>query len=259
MTTAKNARERTIERQLLLGRTAVVTGASQGIGRSIALAFAREGARVAICARSAEALRDVVEEIRSAGGQSLDYCADVTDAKQVHDFFQRTRAAYGPIDVLVNNAGVSARTAVIDPTSQGWQLNIDTNLTAIFTCCRLAAADLIARKGCVINIASLSGRTGSGNVGYSAAKAGCIGLTRALARELGPLGVRVNAIAPGAIDTALIADWDANKQARVVAATALGRLGTPDEVARTAVFLASYESSFITGATIDVNGGQFMG
>lgn len=235
---------------------ALVTGASGGIGRAIALAFAQKGYGVALhyhTRREEAAL--TAEAIRAGGGRAEVFAADLTQEDQVEGLFSGIEAAWGPVDVLVNNAGTAWQGLLTDMSLAEWRQVLDTDLTSVFLCCRRALPGMIGRKeGCVINISSMWGQQGAScEAAYSAAKAGVIGLTKALAQEEGPSGVRVNCIAPGVIRTPMNGHLSADDLDALREETPLMRIGDPEDVARAAVFLA--ESPFITGQVLGVNGG----
>ncbi len=237
-------------------KTVLVTGASGAIGRAIALAFAPKGYRVAVHyhTRREEALA-AVEEIRGNGGWAEAFGADLTQEEQVTRLFDQAERALGKIRVLVNNAGVAWQGLLTDMSLSEWRRVLDGDLTSAFLCCRRALPGMIReRSGCIVNISSMWGQQGAScEAAYSAAKAGLIGLTKALAQEEGPSGVRVNCIAPGLIDTPMNSHLSPADLEALREETPLLRIGTPEDVAEAAVFLA--ESPFITGQVLGVNGG----
>jgi 3-oxoacyl-[acyl-carrier protein] reductase len=243
------------------GRVTLVTGASRAIGAAIATAFGREGAMVAVnYHRSPDRAAEVVAAIEKAGGKALALSADVADGAAVRALVQRTAAAFGPIDVLVNNAGI-LNAAPLDQMSDAvWDEMMATNLRSVFLCARAVLPAMLARgRGKIINVTSQLGQKGMPNHShYAAAKAGVIGFTRALAREVGPRGLHVNAIAPGPIETELIGPITEEFRREKTVIFALRRFGLPDEVAPTAVFLASDDSSYYAGQTLCPNGGDVM-
>lgn len=237
----------------------LVTGASGGIGRAIALAFGERGCAVTVHyhTRREEALR-TAELVRSAGGRAAELSGNLAQEEAAEELFDQAEALLGPVDVLVNNAGTAWQGLLTDMSLAQWRQIIDTDLTSVFLCCRRALPSMIRRKaGCIINISSMWGQMGAScEAAYSAAKAGVIGLTKALALEEGPSGVRVNCIAPGVIDTPMNGRLSPADMQALREETPLMRIGTPEDVARAAVFLA--ESPFLTGQTLGVNGGFVM-
>jgi 3-oxoacyl-[acyl-carrier protein] reductase len=245
----------------LKNRTALVTGASQGIGRATALALAQAGARVAAAARSAEKLASVVAEIEAAGGEAVAVPMDVGDAEQVKTGVRTAIEKLGKLDILVNNAAITRDGLALRMKLEDWEAVLRTNLTGAHLCAQQALAAMIrARYGRIINVTSVVAETGNaGQVNYVAAKAGLIGLTRALAVEVASRNITVNAIAPGFIVSPMTAPLPQQMRDDLVARIPLGRMGTDAEVAAAAVFLASDEAGYITGAVLEVNGGLHMG
>lgn len=246
----------------LEGKTALVTGAATGIGRAIAIALAAAGARVAVNHHGrAHDARLVVKEIAAAGTSTIEVEADVTSAAKVQRMVRKVEDALGPIDILVNNAGVILEKPFLETTDEDWDYVVDTDLKAVFLCCRAALPSMQSRgAGVVINVASELGVIGRELYApYCAAKAGVIGLTRSLAREFAP-HVRVNAIAPGPVDTPMLSVEHMSPEvlARERAIPA-GRVGNPQEIAGTAVFLASDLASFYYGQVLSPNGGAWIG
>ena len=237
------------------GQVVLVTGASRGIGRAIAEVFAQAGARVGLVARTAATLEDTAAAL--GPGQGLVLPADVADETQVNGAVAQLMATWGRIDVLINNAGLISFGPLGQIEPAEWNRVIEANLTGAYLCARAVAPTMERQAGGqIINITSVAAQTGgvSGGVHYSASKGGMAALTKSLARDLAPAGVRVNSIAPGQID----ADPDLltpEARARVTAMIPLGRLGEPEEIAYGALFLASPMAGYITGATLDVNGG----
>lgn len=254
---------------LLHGKTAVVTGASRGIGKAIALRFAREGAWVLInCASNVEKAETVVREIEAmkatgaapetAGAEVAQF--SVSDGKAVDAAFARLMETRGRIDVLVNNAGITRDNLSLRISEDDWDAVLDTNLKGAFLCARAAIRPMMkARIGSIINMSSVVGEMGnSGQANYCASKSGLFGLTKSLARELGSRAIRVNAIAPGFIDTEMTANLpEAAKQA-MLDNIALKRFGSPEDIADVAAWLASDQSAYVTGQVISVNGGLYM-
>lgn len=241
----------------LSGRTVLVTGASRGIGRATAMVFARAGAKVALAARTADQLEEAAQEIRNAGGEAIARTADVAVEEDVHKIVTQMVDQWGRIDVLINNAGLINFGPLHEITPDAWSRVIAANLTGPFLLAR-AVAPIMEKQhfGRIVNITSVSAQTGgvSGGVDYTSSKGGLAAMTKTLARDLAPHGVTVNAISPGQID----ADPElltAEQREKVTAMIPLGRLGEPEEIAYAALFLASPMADYITGTTIDVNGG----
>jgi 3-oxoacyl-[acyl-carrier protein] reductase len=237
------------------GRVALVTGANRGIGAATARELGGAGASLVLVGRDLAQLQQVAGQI---GDSALACVADVTDSVQVRHSVDQALARFGRIDVLVNNAGRNSRGAYDTLTSAEFVDIHDVNLYAPFAYVQLVAGGMRERRwGRIINIASISAQTGgvSGSVAYSSSKAGLIGMTRTLARDLGPFGVTVNAIAPGQIETDMSHVLTEAERTSITASIPLGRLGSPEDIAHTVRFLASEEAGYITGATLDVNGG----
>ena len=245
----------------LKGRVALVTGASQGIGRATALALAQAGARVAAAARNAEKLASAVAEIEALGGEALAVPMDVADGEQIKAGFRRTTEKFGKLDILVNNAAITRDGLAVRMKAEDWDAVLRTNLTGAHLCAQQAMSVMMrARYGRIINVTSVVAETGNpGQVNYVAAKAGLIGLTRALAVEVASRSITVNAVAPGFIVSPMTDPLPANVKEALLARVPLGRMGTDAEVAAAIVFLASEEAGYITGAVLDVNGGLRMG
>ena len=239
------------------GQVAIVTGGATGIGRAIVDVLARDGATVAVVARNLERAEAACAEVRAAGGAAQAFAADVADAAAVQAAFDAVLKALGRIDILVNNSGVTRDGLVLRMTDAQWSEVLATNLTGTFHCCRAAARTLLKQKsGRIVNITSVVGQMGNpGQANYVASKAGVIGLTKTLARELGKSGVRVNAVAPGFIETPMTAAVPQGVLASMAEKTPLLRLGKPEEIAAVYCFLASDDASYITGAVINVDGG----
>jgi len=242
-------------------KTAIVTGARRGIGGAIALALAKEGANVVVSDISQEDCQKVVSEIEGLGRKGLALKCNVTSRAEVEDMVKRTVAEFGKVDILVNNAGIISFKPFLELTDEDWDNTLNVNLKGQFLCARAVAKEMAKNKwGRIINIASIS----SGGCGiafplvahYTASKGGVVALTEALALELTPLGINVNAICPGAIDTDMVKGVKEGGQLeRVLLRIPKGRLGQPEDIANLAVFLASEESDYISGAAIVIDGG----
>ena len=245
----------------LKDRVALVTGASQGIGRATALALAQAGARVAVAARNAGKLAEVAAEIAAAGGEAIAVPMDIADAEQVKAGFRQTTGKFGKLDILVNNAAITRDGLAVRMKAEDWDVVLRTNLTGAHFCAQQAMSVMMrARYGRIINVTSVVAETGNpGQVNYVAAKAGLIGLTRALAVEIASRNITVNAVAPGFIVSPMTDPLPQEVKNGLVARVPLGRMGTDAEVAAAIVFLASDEAGYITGAVLDVNGGLRMG
>ena len=241
-------------------RVALVTGASQGIGRACALALAQAGARVVAAARQKEKLEQLVEEIRASGGQAAAAEMNVRSAESIAGAFRQAEAAFGKVEILVNNAGITADGLVMRMKRESWDAVLETNLTGAFLCIQQALPAMVrSRWGRIINISSVVGETGNpGQANYVASKAGLIGLTKALAQEVASRSITVNAVAPGFIQTAMTEALDAAARDRLLPLIPLGRMGSAQDVAAAVRFLASDEAAYITGHVLDVNGGLRM-
>lgn len=238
---------------------AVITGAGKGIGRAIALRLAKDGYKIAVCYNnSGEAAEKTAADIIAAGGTARAFRLDVTDSVNVNSVIADIENAFGEIAVLVNNAGIAEQSLFTDITDEMWHKMIDTNFGGAFYCSRAVLPFMIHRKmGKIINIASIWGETGgSCEVHYSAAKAGLIGMTKALAKEVGPSGITVNCVSPGVILTDMTSHFDEDTMNELKDETPLGRIGTPEDVAGAVAFLASADADFITGQDLAVNGGM---
>lgn len=244
----------------LAGKKALVTGGARGIGGAIAAAFTREGADVAVLDLTLEAAQAHAGAIAGPGVKTFAVAADVSDEVQVNDAVAKVQAALGHIDILVNNAGIDTTSVVADMSTQMWDQMIAVNLRSVFLCTRTVLKPMIARKfGRIINIASQLGHKGEPEMAhYAAAKAGVIGFTRSLAREVARSGVTVNAICPGPIETALLQGLPDEWKKRKLGELPIGRFGQVEEIAPTAVLLASDEGAYYIGATMNPNGGDVM-
>lgn len=244
----------------LSGKVALVTGASSGIGRGIAFALAMEGAKVVATARRIEKLQALVAEIKNRGKEALAIQMDVTKRNEVDTAVSETIKAFGKLDILVNNAGVLDYSPFLDMKEEAWDKVIDTNLKGYFYCAQAAGREMAKNKwGRIINIASVaSGGVGIGYpmiVHYVASKGGVVGLTEALAAELGPMGITVNAIGPGAIESEMTATMTDEQVKPMIARLPIKRIGKPEDIAAAVVYFASDEASYATGATLYVDGG----
>jgi 3-oxoacyl-[acyl-carrier protein] reductase len=243
-------------------RVALVTGGSRGIGRACAIALAGAGHRVGLCYRAdKEGAAETAAAITDAGGEALAVAADVADPGALDGAVKEIESTWGPVQILVNNAGVTRDGLLLRMTDEQWGEVLHTNLDGAFYAIRRVAPGMIrGRYGRIVNVGSASGFTGSaGQVNYSAAKAGLLGLTRSVARELASRKVTCNLVAPGPIDTAMLEALSEDRQSELAGLVPLGRLGTPDEVGATVAFLCSEAAGYITGAAIPVDGGLSMG
>jgi 3-oxoacyl-[acyl-carrier protein] reductase len=245
----------------LSGRVALVTGASQGIGRAIAVKLAASGATVAVAARNQEKLAELVAQITAAGGKASAVPVDVGDEEQVKTAFKAALGQLGKIDILVNNAGITHDQLVMRMKRADWDSVLNTNLTSAYLCIQQVIGSMLKQRwGRIINITSVFGQMGqAGQANYAASKAGLIGLTMAIAREVGSRNITCNAVAPGFIETAMTSGFSDDFKQTALKAIPLGRTGTPEGVASSVAFLASEEASYITGHVLSVNGGMLMG
>jgi 3-oxoacyl-[acyl-carrier protein] reductase len=240
------------------GKVAVVTGSSRGIGRAIALRLAHEGARVVVNYRSnAAAADEVTGQIKTSNGEALAFQADVSDVAQAQALIGTAIKSFGRIDILVNNAGTTRDTLIMRMSEEDWDVVIDTNLKGSFNCIKAVSRQMMRQRyGRIVNITSVSGLAGNaGQANYASAKAGLVGLTKTVAKELGSRGITCNAVAPGYVPTDLTASLPEELIQEVVKRTPLGRMGTPEDLAAAVAFLASDEAGFITGQILAVDGG----
>lgn len=241
---------------MLKGKRAIVTGASRGIGRAVALQLAAAGARVLVHGTNQSLLAPLAERI---GGVWVS--GDVADEATAPAALEQAQKAFGGVDILVNNAGINTRSATLDMPLADWQRVLDVNLTGTLHFCRAVLPGMIAQgAGKIVNVSSTTGKTPHRNAApaYGASKAAVNYLTMHLAREMAPHGIRVNAICPGPVETDMSKQWTAEYRETVMAGVPVGRLGTPEEIAGAVVFLASSQSDFITGECINANGGTYM-
>ncbi len=246
---------------LLANRVAVVTGASGGLGRAIALALAAEGAAVTVhYGKSAAAAEEVVSAIRAGGGRAISHQADVSNPEQAEGLIKAAVDAFGRVDILVNNAGINRDNLLLRMKVEDWDAVMATNLRGVFNCTRAVSRPLLKQRGGrIINIGSAAGILGNaGQANYSASKAGLIGFTRAVARELASRNITCNVVSPGAIDAGMLESLTEDQRMALLNQVPLGRLGTPDDVAGAVVFLASDRAEYITGQTLAVDGGMTM-
>jgi 3-oxoacyl-[acyl-carrier protein] reductase len=245
----------------LKDKVAVVTGASRGIGRAIALELAARGAKVVVNYNSnSAAAEEVVGQIKAVGGEAMAVQANVSKLDQAQALIKAASDAYGQLDILVNNAGTTRDNLMALMKEEDWDIIIETNLKSAFNCSKAALRPMMRKKyGRIINITSVAGIAGNaGQTNYSASKAGLIGLTKSLAREIGPRNITVNAVAPGFVETDLTRGLPAELKQAAIGVTPLGRWGTCEDVAYAVAFLASDQAAYITGQTLSVDGGMVM-
>jgi 3-oxoacyl-[acyl-carrier protein] reductase len=245
----------------LEGRVALVSGASQGIGRACALALAGAGATVALAARNEAKLAEVAAEIEAAGGKAQAFALDVASEESIKAGAKEVLDRFGTVEILVNNAGITRDRLVMQMKREDWDDVLATNLTGAFLLTQALLRPMLKNRwGRIINVSSVVGRTGqAGQVNYAATKAGLIGLTRSLAREVASRGITVNAVAPGYIETPMTAVLDEKQTAAMMTSIPLGRPGTDAEIAHAVLYLASEGAGYVTGHVLDVNGGMYMG
>ena len=243
-----------------LNNTVLITGASRGIGRGIAVAFAAEGADVVVTARTREALAETAAAVEALGRKCLPLAMDVSDSAAVDAGIQEALTAFGKIDVCVNNAGITKDMLLIRMTDAEWDDVMDTNLKGTFLVTRAVARPMMKqRKGAIVNISSIIGLLGNaGQCNYSASKAGQVALTKSTAKELASRGIRVNAIAPGFVETGMTDTLPEEMKKAVLDTIPLRRFGTTEDIAKAVLFLASEDAAYVTGQTLSVNGGMAM-
>jgi len=245
----------------LEGKIAIVTGGSRGIGRAIALELGQRGATVVVnYNQSADAAEAVIAEIKAAGGDGMTFQCDVSDADQVAAMFKDVTKAYGQLDILVNNAGVTRDNVIMMLKPDDFDTVINTNLRSAWLCSKAASRTMMKkRNGRIINISSVVGIAGNGGqTNYAASKAGLLGLTKSLAKEIAPRNVTVNAVAPGFIGTDMTSDLSDDIKETAISHIPLGRMGAPEDVAKAVAFLASDDAAYITGQVLVVDGGMVM-
>jgi 3-oxoacyl-[acyl-carrier protein] reductase len=245
----------------LSGRVAFVTGASQGIGRACAMKLAAAGASLAVAARNEQKLNDLVSEISQAGGKAAAFVIDVGEEEQIKSAIKAAVANFGKVDILVNNAGIARDQLVMRMKRADWDAVLATNLTSAYLSIQQVIGSMLKQRwGRIINITSVFGQMGqAGQANYASSKAGLIGLTMAIAREVASRNITCNAVAPGFIETAMTSGLSEEFKQNAVKQIPLGRVGMPEDVANAVVFLASDDASYITGHVLNVNGGMLMG
>ena len=245
----------------LAGRIALVTGASQGIGHACALKLAQNGATLDVAARNQQKLGELVGQITSSGGKATAFPMDVVDEVQIKSACKAVIAQFGKVDILVNNAGITRDQLIMRMKRADWDAVLNTNLTSAYLCIQQVIGSMLKQRwGRIINVTSIFGQTGqAGQANYASSKAGLIGLTMAVAREVGSRSITCNAVAPGFIETAMTAGLPEELKQNALKTIPLARLGTPEDVGNAVNFLASEEASYITGHVLNINGGLFMG
>lgn len=247
---------------MLEGKVAIITGASRGIGKAVALKLAENGADCVVNYAGSEALAaETVKEIEQMGRRAIKIKADISDAEQVTDMVKHTLELFGKVDILVNNAGITRDNLIMRMKESEFDEVINTNLKGVFHCLKAVTRPMMKqRKGTIINITSVVGSTGNvGQANYAAAKAGVIGLTKTAAKELAARGITVNAVAPGFIDTDMTQKLPEETMKQLKQQIPLNRIGHPEDVAKAVLFLASDGASYMTGQTLHVDGGMYMG
>src|SRR6266536_1080313 len=241
-------------------RVALVTGASQGIGKACALALTRQGASVALAARNLQKLEEVAGQIAAAEGKVAVFAMDVAEEEQIKSTIKSAIGHFGKVDILVNNAGITRDQLVMRMKRTDWDAVLNTNLTSAYLCIQQVIGSMLKQRwGRIINVTSVFGQMGqAGQANYAASKAGLIGLTMAIAREVGSRSITCNAVAPGFIETAMTAELSAELKHSALKMIPLGKVGTPDDVASCVAFLASEDAGYITGHVLNVNGGMLM-
>lgn len=244
----------------LKDKVVIITGAGRGIGRQSAISLAREGAKVVVCDRDAENVAEVVKKIEAAGGEAMEGTVDVTDRPQLSELTERVVSKWGRIDVLINNAGITADSTLAKMTEEQFDRVIDVNLKGVFNCTQAVVPKMVEQgKGKIINTTSVVGLYGNfGQTNYAATKAGVIGMTKSWAKELARKGVTANAVAPGFIMTEMTAAMPEKVLTMMKEKTPVGRLGQPEDIAKAYVFLASDDSDFINGHVLSVDGGVVL-
>ncbi|GAB4322582.1 MAG: 3-oxoacyl-[acyl-carrier-protein] reductase [Candidatus Sumerlaeia bacterium] len=245
---------------MLQDKVALITGASRGIGHAIADLFARNGARLALCSRTQEPLQAALKELESRGAVAMAQTVDVSRFEQVEAFVKAVLDRFGRVDILVNNAGITRDQLLMRMSEEDWTEVLDINLKGVFNFCKAVSRPMLRqREGVIVNVSSVVGLTGNaGQVNYAASKAGIIGLTKSLAKELSGKNIRANVLAPGFVRTEMTGKLPQSVQSQVLGLIPMGRMGEPEEIAQAALFLASPMSSYITGQVLVADGGMVM-
>lgn len=243
-----------------MGRTALITGASRGIGKACAVSLASAGHRVVLAARSVQNLEEVANSIRGSGAETFVVALDLTSRESIAEGLSRASKEFGRIDILVNNAGMTKDGLAVRMKQADWEIVLQTNLSGAFYAIQQVLPGMMRERwGRIVNISSVVGETGNpGQANYVASKAGLIGLTKSLAREIGSRNITVNAVAPGFVETDMTHGLTPELKQKMIDQTPLGRMGSPEDVAAAVKFLVSDEANFITGHVLDVNGGMYM-